>query len=487
MTKLPMYRHDTEKWFLRSIIHGDNFKEIVSKTPSNFEEMLSTETHKIIFSIIKKLTTQNIRPDIITVSEEVAKIRMQNASLLEDAIDIVKPIAPDEPLPQMETAEAIEHYIQEIKDGYIGEKTKTLLQHINIEIENGESPADYLTKITSEINKLTSTSTNIKGQTADELNSSILDDWLHPKKYEGLDLGFPKMIRRAIGGLEGGQLLSICARTSVGKSALAMNMAINTMLQNKRVIYFDFELSDRDFKMRQALPIARVDEGYYKLSEDEIKVMQEKNPTLFNTITKNLTYSQKIINEKGKYFKRVQDPLTVEQICNYVLAEHISQRVDLVVLDHIKAMNRTFSNENENQNIHHIMKSLKSFSKIHNIPFIVVCQINRKGVAESDKYGFPLLHHIDGSGGIEQYSDAVIMLHRPYLSSNEETQINDMYAAFKKNRRGTLSMFTLKAELQYFSVKDGVVGLKSGAFQSEPLDKKSPEAKEAKALFQKKK
>ena len=267
-----MYRHDTEKWFLRSIIHGDNFKEIVSKTPSNFEDMLSTETHRIIFSIIKKLTTQNIRPDIVTVGEEVARIKLQDKSLLQDGMVILKPIAPDEPLPQMETAEAIEHYIQEIQDGYIGEKTKTLLQHINIEIENGESPADYLTKITSEINKLTSTSTNIKGQTADELNSSILDDWLHPKKYEGLDLGFPKMIRRAIGGLEGGQLLSICARTSVGKSALAMNMAINTMLQNKRVIYFDFELSDRDFKMRQALPIARVDEGYYKLSEDEINI-----------------------------------------------------------------------------------------------------------------------------------------------------------------------------------------------------------------------
>ena len=101
MTKLPMYRHDTEKWFLRSIIHGDNFKEIVSKTPSNFEEMLSTETHRIIFSIIKKLTTQNIRPDIVTVSEEVARIRLQDQSLLQDGMGILKPIAPDELLHTM--------------------------------------------------------------------------------------------------------------------------------------------------------------------------------------------------------------------------------------------------------------------------------------------------------------------------------------------------------------------------------------------------
>ena len=127
------------------------------------------------------------------------------------------------------------------------------------------------------------------------------------------------------------------------------------------------------------------------------------------------------------------------------------------------------------------MKALRAISKELNIAIIIGSQINRGG---SD---YPKLEYLKESGSIEEDSDIVALLHRPPHEEINESNKNDLEIFFAKNRAGKREIVTMNVNFACQLMADGYIGKpRVGAFQSEELEKKSVEAKEAKSLFEEK-
>lgn len=257
--------------------------------------------------------------------------------------------------------------------------------------------------------------------TDSQLASDFIVDFLptlqDPSTNAAIPTGFTDLDIH-IQGLQPSNLIVIGARPSMGKSALAFNIAQNvTFDHNKSVAFFSVEMPRKELMMRllsseSGVPFTKI--LHRKFSDEDWQ-------TLCNAGNQ--------IHERGKIIINDNRGITVEGI--KVEARHLKAKHDdlaLIIVDYIQLLRTDHDTQNREREVAHISRELQTLAGELEIPLIACSQLNRESAQARDRR--PNLAQLRDSGAIEQDADVVLFLH------NNSDQIDLRQLIIAKNRNG---------------------------------------------------
>lgn len=198
-----------------------------------------------------------------------------------------------------------------------------------------------------------------------------------------------------LGGLEGGQLVVVAARPSVGKTAFALAIASGATADGLAVLFHSLEMpsqqiAQRVLALRSGISVARMRGG--DLTDAEVRQLP---------IIRDQARDEKLlIDDRGS--------VTVGYVRARARRMQRQGGLDLVICDYIQLM--AGSGQNRTQEIGNISRGLKALAKELAVPVIALAQLNRALEGRVDRR--PLLADLRDSGEVEQDADVVVMLHR---------------------------------------------------------------------------
>lgn len=235
----------------------------------------------------------------------------------------------------------------------------------------------------------------------------------------GISTGFPKL-DKLIGGLRRGNLIVVGARTSIGKSTYAENIAENVANAGYRAMFVSIEMDPEQIVYRFAKR-AGVSDAIIETGAND----PESQAALERFIETRLAMPLLVHNEP------MADTIKIRSMLNQITAEH--GKVDLLVVDYLQLMTDTFGGKlPEHLRLGMITKTLKSMAREYQLPVILITQLNHN----SDQRGVlpePRLSDIRESGRIEEDADVILFLWRV---EDEDGRGNDTRLKIAKNRQG---------------------------------------------------
>jgi replicative DNA helicase len=212
-----------------------------------------------------------------------------------------------------------------------------------------------------------------------------------------------------LGGLQRSDMIVLGARTSLGKSSLALNIARNSAIeQGAHVAIFSLEMSKEQLVQRLLSAESEVDSKRVRLGlftdAEEKKIMEAAG----------------ILSEAPIYIDD-SPGLRVVDMRSKARRLHYEKNIDLLVVDYLQLI-RSNSNgriENRVQEMTEISRSLKALARELDIPVIAVSQLSR--AVETRTPHTPLLSDLRESGSIEQDADVVVFIYRDdvYYTADE--------------------------------------------------------------------
>ncbi len=245
-----------------------------------------------------------------------------------------------------------------------------------------------------------------------------------------------------INGLNKSDLMLLAARPAMGKTSLALNIALNVAKKNpkKTVAVFSLEMSKEQLVTRLLSNESFVDSK--KLTTGQLTV---EDWTKIGIASSALS----------------QVDLRVDDNPSLSVAEMNAKcrRIDslgLVVIDYLQLMTsagtKTAANENRQQIVSDISRSLKIMAKELNVPVLCLSQLSRANESRQDKR--PMLSDLRESGAIEQDADEVLFIYRDdyYNKNSPEQNVAEVIVA--KNRHGEVGTVKLQWLPQFTTFAD---------------------------------
>lgn len=242
-------------------------------------------------------------------------------------------------------------------------------------------------------------------------------------------------------GLQKTDLIYLAARPSMGKTALALNIAYKAAKSGKSVALFSLEMSKMQLAMRTLSMLSNVESDKIRtgnLTKSEIgrviDAMESASETpLFLDDTSGLSVAA--IRAKAQRLKR-------------------DHGLDLIVIDYVQLMQGSRSKANDQnrvQEVSEISRTLKGLAKQLDVPVLALSQLSRAVEMRADKR--PQLSDLRESGSLEQDADIVMFLYRDEYYNRDEGNENIAEVIIAKNRNGATGSVRLHflKETQRFS------------------------------------
>jgi replicative DNA helicase len=270
----------------------------------------------------------------------------------------------------------------------------------------------------------------------------------NPKDISGLSTGFSDFDSKTA-GLHPSELIILAARPSMGKTALALNIAENVAVdQKKPVAIFSLEMKQEALMSRFLASIARVNAG--KL----------RNGQYSSSDWPRLTSAAGKIAEAPIF---IDDDSSISVIELRARARKLATELNakgmplaLVIIDYIQFIQgsgRKF--ESRQQEVSEISRSLKALAKDLDVPVIVLSQLSRRTEDRGRKDNKPQLSDLRDSGAIEQDADVVAMLYREGYYNREDPDLQKKATLIiGKQRNGPTGDINLIFEGEYTKFSD---------------------------------
>src|SRR6266568_2157889 len=201
-------------------------------------------------------------------------------------------------------------------------------------------------------------------------------------------------------GLQPSELIILAARPSVGKTALALNIAENVALrQQAPVAIFSLEMSKESLLMRLLASLARVDAHRFRTGHLRREDWREMTQALAQ-----LAASPLWIDDSGS--------ATVTEIGAKARRLKRDRGLSLLIVDYLQLIAARGRFSNRNEEVSSITRGLKALAKELKVPVLVLSQLTRAPEREERS---PQLADLRESGAIEQDADVVLFIHRPNL------------------------------------------------------------------------
>jgi replicative DNA helicase len=259
-----------------------------------------------------------------------------------------------------------------------------------------------------------------------------------PQK-QGLSTGFVKYDEMT-GGLHPGELTIIAARPSVGKSAMALNIAQHVALKlGKTVMFFSLEMSKESLIHRLMCTVARVDSQRVRHGYIGAEEKRRLAAALAQIYESNLFIDDKSAATPSDMFARIRRQMT-------------EGPVDLVVGDYLQLMSTGKNEENRNQEVSQISRGLKLSAKELDVPMVVLSQLSR-AVETRKGSNRPQLSDLRESGSIEQDADVVNFIFREEMYHRDRQDLRGLAELIVAKQRsgptGTVNLVFLHSQTKF--------------------------------------
>jgi replicative DNA helicase len=403
------------------------------------------EAHQRVYSAVRRLFDKGMPVDLLTVVEE-----LRNTSDLEF---VGGPYFITKLTNAVVSSANVDTHARIIMEKYIQRELIRISGEVIADAyEDGSDVFDLLDKAESGLYEITDKHlrknfTNIKDvliQTVKEIEEAKN----RKDELTGIPSGFPSL-DKITAGWQRTDLIILAARPSVGKTAFALNLALNAALNKSKafpVAVFSLEMGATQLVKR--LLSAETEVSMEKIVRGSI---EEHEFVQLNQRMSNLL--------KAPIYLDDQAGLNVFELrakCRRLKQKH---DIQLIIIDYLQLMTASIDKGgNREQEISKISRDLKALAKELNVPVIALSQLSR-AVENRKESKMPQLSDLRESGAIEQDADMVMFIYRPEyhgITSNEmgepiqgETHIN-----IAKHRNGKLGVVKLKARLEFQKFED---------------------------------
>lgn len=261
-------------------------------------------------------------------------------------------------------------------------------------------------------------------------------------RITGLQTGF-RHLDNITAGLQKGDLVILAARPSVGKTAFALNLALNTARWNKEnkagAAIFSLEMPATHLMARMLAAQSSVDNKYLRTGY--------LNDEQYN----NLNAAASILSRLNIF---IDDSSVVTMTDIFAKCRKLKSEgtLDIIIIDYIQLITGRGKSDNRQQEVSEISRGLKQLAREMEVPVIALSQLSRSVEKRDDK--MPQLSDLRESGSIEQDADIVMFLYRedyykdrekqddiePVIESPEKTVI----VKISKHRNGALAELEMK-------------------------------------------
>jgi len=396
---------DAERALLGSILLDNDALNVISGTVSPND--LFAESHRLIFQKIVGLFEKNQTVDVVSLAEELTK-----AGVLEKTGGAAYLAALSDGVPIGDYS-FVGNYARIIKEKSILRRLINASSNVmSRALEASEDTELLIDDAQKQIFEIASEKTQSGFFGVKEIVKSsfgtidVLFD--RGQRVTGVETGFTDLDGKT-SGLQAGELIVIAARPSMGKTALAMNIAAFAATHGKVVGMFSLEMSKESLLIRLLCSEARVDshklrtgfssrEDWGKMSNAlgrlaEAPLFIEDTPSL--SVLQMRAKARQLKSERG---------------------------LDLLVIDYLQLATGHGRFENRTQEVSYISRGLKAIAKELHIPVMALSQLSR--APEQHGGGEPQLHHLRESGSIEQDADVVIFIHREKRQVSEDEEFD---------------------------------------------------------------
>ena len=257
----------------------------------------------------------------------------------------------------------------------------------------------------------------------------------NPSDVTGVPTGYTKLDEMT-SGLQGGDLIIVAGRPSMGKTALALNIAEHVAVDNGLpAAIFSMEMSSTQLAMRMLGSIARVDQHKMRtgrLNDKEWGDLSEAMGKLHETpiyIDEGAALTALEVRARARRLKRQYSKL------------------GLIVIDYLQLMASSTQGENRATEISEISRSLKAMAKELDVPVIALSQLNRALEQRPNKR--PQMADLRESGAIEQDADIILAIYRDEVYNPESAEKGKAEVNILKQRNGPIGAVILTFLGQY--------------------------------------
>jgi replicative DNA helicase len=398
------------------------------------EEDFYRRDHRIIFRAINQLSNEGQPYDIVTVAEW-----LENHQLLDESGGMRNLAALAENTP---SASNISAYADIVRKRSILRQLISATSDINDTVFNpqGQSSEQILEFAEQTVFEIAEQET--RGRKSYQNISAYTDVVMEriqalaesKSSITGIRTGYHDLDFKTA-GFQRSDLIIIAGRPSMGKTALAVNIAETAAIKDKHsVAIFSMEMQAEQLTMRMMSSLANIDQHKVrtgKLDGDDwvrftstVGILQETK--MFIDDTPALT------------------PAELRARCRRISREH---GLDLVVVDYLQLMQVAGTSENRATEISEISRSLKAMAKELNIPVIALSQLNRSLESRQDKR--PVMSDLRESGAIEQDADVIIFIYRDEVYDEESSDKGMAEIIISKQRNGPIGKVKLAFRGQY--------------------------------------
>ena len=269
----------------------------------------------------------------------------------------------------------------------------------------------------------------------------------NPNDVTGVRTGFYD-IDRMTSGMQAGDMIVLAARPSMGKTALAINIAEHVALHEELpVAVFSMEMGASQLAVRIVGSIGRIDQMHLRTG----KLTDAEWPRLTEAIEKLRHISLHIDETPG---------LTVSELRANArrLARQCGGKLGLIVVDYLQLMSvsSSMSEENRATAVGEISRGLKMLAKELGCPVLALSQLSRGVESRTDKR--PMMSDLRESGAIEQDADVIMFIYRDdyYNKDSKEPGVTEIIISKQRNGpTGTVKLAFLKEMTRFESLASG--------------------------------
>lgn len=392
------------------------------------------EIHKIIFSCILELASRNEAVDIITLVETLKrKEKLEEVGGLTYLSFLANAVP---------TAANLEYHAKIVSEKGV---LRQLIQVATNIAAMGYEGSEYLETIVDKAEKsILEISSRNTGGDFEPINKILMAAFNRITKLQadggaitGVPTGF-KDLDQMTAGLQPSDLILVAARPSMGKTALVLNIAQHVAIREKKnVAFFSLEMSKEQLVQRMLCSEAPIDSQKLRIG-----ALEDKDWIRLIDAADRLNASNIFIDDTAG--------ITVAQMRGKARRLKAEHGLDLIIIDYLQLMQGSGGsgrNENRQQEISEISRSLKAIARELSVPVIALSQLSR-GV-ESRQIKRPMLSDLRESGSLEQDADIVAFLYREdyYDKETENKDITEIIVA--KHRNGPVDTVNLLFQKKY--------------------------------------
>lgn len=295
-------------------------------------------------------------------------------------------------------------------------------------IEPGLSAAERLDQCLDGFQKLTLRRTGNEPRAVSEIAASLADriqDLYDGKTMPGIPTKFPTLDRLFGGGCKPGKQIVIAARPSVGKTALALEIAKVFALNGHAAAVLSQEMENNELVDRLAARLGMVDLGNIQTGK------------LQDFEWAGLTSAMELLSRMPLYVDD-QPALTLSDIQTKGRKLKREHNIMLLVVDYLQLCAPRDSKASRHHQIEEISRGIKVLAKQLGITTILLSQLSRE--VEKRASGKPTLADLKESGAIEEDADTIILLSMDYTRENEDQVIHAEVAKNRGGKRGFLKL-----------------------------------------------